>query len=161
MRTTAKMGEWRRKDRQSTAEKILQKSALTPWELWPRYRTSGLGQTLFACNYECYIIQLGVLDWSVKWAQNLFKDILKLSSNGWLKLTVAIICKYVLAQANPVYIYSNQKKKEITLSCLSFDTHFLSCQEVQTYSNSLYYWLTDLGMWSRQRKRRKNINLPK
>lgn len=161
MRTTAKMGEWRRKDRQSTAEKILQKSALTPWELWPRYRTSGLGQTLFACNYECYIIQLGVLDWSVKWAQNLFKDILKLSSNGWLKLTVAIICKYVLAQANPVYIYSNQKKKKRNYAVMSFFWHTFSVLSRSADVQIFFVLLTDLGMWSRQRKRRKNINLPK
>lgn len=29
-----------------------------------------------------------------------------------------------------------------------FETHFVSCQEVQMYSNSLYYWLIT-GMWPR------------
>lgn len=45
-------GGWRRKDRQSTAEKRLQKSALTPRKHCDL--ASDLGQILFADNYELF-----------------------------------------------------------------------------------------------------------
>lgn len=63
---------------------------------WPRCGTSHLGQTLFVDDYELFFDPAGRRVCLIG-----AQDDYVFELNGWLKLTVAIICKHDLAQANP------------------------------------------------------------